>query len=86
MKYFIVMVLIRIGTYEKSCTKLVRGNTQVEAENNALLGECHGSIGEEAEYRDNGIYDMYDEFHYSIQGTTKEVEPEHVELIYNYFK
>ena len=39
MKYFIVMVLIRIGTYEKSCTKLVRGNTQVEAENNALLGE-----------------------------------------------
>jgi len=86
MKYFIVIVLISIGTYEKRSTKLIRADTLIEAEKNALLGECHGTIGQTAMWCDNGIYDLDGELHYSIYGLTKEIEPGHVALIYNYFK
>ena len=86
MKFYIVKVIIRIGEFEKISIKIVRGNTQKEAENNALLSECHSRIGDSAKWDECGISDVSGEFHYSIASETKEIKHEHIDLFYGYLK
>jgi len=85
MLYFVVKITIQTGEYQKLSTKLVRAYNQEEAEKNALLGECHGVIGESSEWIDEGISDLGMEFHYSIC-SCKEVKPEHIDILFDYFK
>lgn len=46
----------------------------------ALINECHGEIGENAQWTSNGISDLGDEFHYSVSSCV-EVKPEHVDVL-----
>ncbi len=85
MLYFVVKITIQAGEYEKISTKLIRAYNQKEAEKNALLGECHGVIGESSEWTDKGISDLGMEFHYSIY-SCKAVKAEHVDILFEYFK
>ena len=79
MKAFIVVVNIQTGEYQKRSTKLINAETKEQAENDALLGECYGDIGESAEWIDGGISDLGDEFRYTVR-SSKEVAPEHTDL------
>lgn len=86
MKLFIVELKIIAGEYEKSSKKLVEANTSADACDAALLGECHGSIGQGAEYDEDrsGISDMYWTFHYSVSSCI-EVAEKHADVIRLYF-
>lgn len=84
MKSFIVKVCIRAGEFEKNCTKFVKANTSAEAESQALLGECHGELGEDTEWTENGIADVGWQFHYSVNSCI-EVSPEHAAILQAYF-
>ena len=84
-KAFVVKLTIRAGEYEKSVTKLVFADSEELANEQALLGECHGSIDDgTAEYTETGIADLGWEFHYTVSWT-KEVHAEHVNVLRTYF-
>ena len=83
MKTFLVEVVIQTGEYQKKATKLIQASTQTEAESYALTGECHGTLGESAEWVDGGIADLGYEFHYSVKSCV-EVAPEHVRVLSQY--
>ena len=84
-KVYVVKLTIRAGEYEKSVTKLVCADTEELANDQALLGECHGSIDDgTAEYTETGIADLGWEFHYSVDWS-KEVHAEHVPVLRTYF-
>ncbi|MCB5162947.1 hypothetical protein [Marinomonas algarum] len=83
MKTFIVKVEIQAGEYQKQATALVKGKSQTEAEAIALEGECHGTLGDNAEWTQSGIADLGWQFHYSVHSST-EVEPEHVSILNKY--
>ncbi|MGO3452454.1 MAG: hypothetical protein ACTIM4_14365 [Marinomonas sp.] len=83
MKTFIVKVEIQAGEYQKHSTKLVEAHSHSEAETNALEGECHGTLGENAEWTKSGIADLGWEFHYSVHRSV-EVDPEHVSILNKY--
>jgi hypothetical protein len=80
MKNFIIKIEIQSGESQKSCTTLVCGINKEEAKKSALLDECHGKIGENAEWTSSGISDLGDEFHYSIYSCV-EVKEEHVDVL-----
>lgn len=83
MKHFIIKIEIQSGESQKICTTLIRDVNKEEAMKKALLDECHGEIGVNAEWIDNGISDLGDEFIYSIYSCV-EVKPEHVDVIKHY--
>jgi len=83
MKTFIVKLDIQSGEYQKSTQKLIKADSPKEAETNALTGECHGTLGETAEWTENGIADLGWEFHYSVSSCV-EVDPEHVAVLEQY--
>jgi hypothetical protein len=85
MKTYIVVINIQAGSHQKRCTKLIKADTKEQAENDALLGECHGDIGESAEWIDGGISDLGDEFRYTVH-SSKEVAPEHTDVLLTYLK
>ncbi|MDC8832927.1 hypothetical protein [Alteromonas gilva] len=80
MKNFVVKLNIQTGEYEKNCTKLIVADNQEDAGNQAMLSECHGDLGESAEWTESGISDLFWEFHYSVYSVT-EVKPEHYEIL-----
>lgn len=81
MPHYLVTRKIIIGEYEKSNESLVQADSEDEAREKALLGECHDDT---ALIEDWGIYDCGGEFHYSISDC-KLVSPEHVEVLKQYF-
>lgn len=83
MKTFLVEVTIQAGEYQKNAIKLIQAATQAEAESYALTSECHGELGKNAEWANDGIADLNWEFHYQIGGC-KEVKPEHVSVLSQY--
>lgn len=83
MKTYIVKLEIQAGEYAKSSHKLVRASSDAEARELALLGECHADLGEGAAWTEQGISDLYWEFHYRVD-VCKEVSPEHIELLSSY--
>lgn len=83
MKTFLVEVTIQAGEYQKNAIKLIQAATQAEAESYALTSECHGELGKNAEWANDGIADLNWEFHYQIGGC-KEVKPEDVAALSSY--
>lgn len=85
MKAFLVDVKIQTGEYEKNVQSLVFSETQEDAKKEALLGQCHGDIGNDSEWVEGGIADMHWEFHYSVS-SFREVAPEDVGVLKKYFR
>ena len=84
MNYNVVNIKIRTGEYEKNSLVLLQALNKEEAEQEALLAECHGEIDVTAEWTQNGgIADLGWEFHYSI-GSCKEVKAEHAGILTEY--
>lgn len=84
MKAFLVKLRIRIGEYEKSAIHFVRAETEDEAMEEALWGECHNDP-KENDQDESGIYDAHGEFYYSVTGC-KEVAPEHESILARYLE
>jgi hypothetical protein len=78
---------IQTGEYEKTSTTLVAADTKKEAQEKALLGECHGSLENKSiEFTgDDAVEDMGGEFIYSIYTCIK-VDEEDVETLRKYHR
>lgn len=85
MKAFIVECNIA-GEYQSISKKYVEANNSTEACEAALLDECKGTIGENAEFNEERteIKDMDGEFTYSVRNC-KEIPEEHAAVIRLYF-
>lgn len=82
-KLFIAIVQIQAGAYEKLKHQLVYSDSKEEAEEKALLAQCHCGIGEGAEWEGDVIYDLSGEFAYSLF-SIKEISPEHAFIVEQY--
>ena len=80
MKYFIIKIEVQSGESQKVCTTLVSDINEEAAKKTALIDECHGEIGENAQWTSNGISDLGDEFHYSVCSCV-EVKSEHIDVL-----
>ncbi|MCE0761127.1 hypothetical protein LWH94_18280 [Marinobacter sp. G11] len=83
--HFVVELDVISGVYEKATTRLIKADTAEEAERIALSEECHGVLGESAEWTENGVMDLYGEFYYAVRRTVL-VPPEHAKVLREYLR
>lgn len=83
MPLFLVKIKIIIGSSEKEATVLVNAESERDAQKAALDSQCECPIGKGAEIGDNGIYDNFGEYHYSVNKCT-EIATEHADAVKRY--
>lgn len=70
LKFYVVVLKVQIGMYQKLVPHLVRARTFEEAHHAAILGEAH-SDPEDLEWADGGAYDLNGELHYKVYRSTE---------------
>lgn len=66
MQAFVIGIDVRSGDIVKRITKLVMDEDEVMAQLYAMESECHGTLGETANWERGGIDDLGGELHYSL--------------------
>tara|TARA_B100001059_G_C17517115_1_gene418839 strand:+ start:350 stop:625 length:276 start_codon:yes stop_codon:yes gene_type:complete len=85
MPAFLIVKQIQSGEYEKITTTLVCADSEQQACEGALLGECHSGLGEGADWLEEGqqIEDLYGEFIYTLY-SVKLVPDKDLEVLSKY--
>lgn len=80
---YVLRLVIQSGGYEHRTHRLIYATSKEQAIDVGLVAECFGELGHNAEWTNNGISDLGDEFHYSVEDC-KLVQTEHIKTVEQY--